>query len=112
MAILDTIREGVANPLVAFMAGVAVTWLLAWLYYRLSGRDLKRTADRLDKAVDEVARILEIESTGAKARRIRDEAGNPTGGVATTVTFIDSIAVSASIVGGELSAVDEPLPKR
>lgn len=69
------------NPVLATLTsifvGAAITWFVAWCYYKKAGDELKTEAALLRKANMAVVYMLEHPDADIEVRR--DDAGNPIG---------------------------------
>lgn len=63
--------------IISTLVGAAITWFVAWLYYKRAGTELKGEATLLRKA--NMAMVYMLEHPDAHIEVRRDDAGNPIG---------------------------------
>lgn len=63
----------VSHPLTSVLLGAAITWFVAWFYYKRAGDELRQEAALLQKASNLI--IYFLENPGADIQVQRDDAG-------------------------------------
>lgn len=89
----------IANPLFALLVGAAITWLVAWFYYKRAGDELRAEAKALHAATSAIAYLLEHPE--AKTEVQRDGEGRITGIIvyisgSASMSFTSSATLTAT----------------
>jgi len=96
-----------AATLISMVVGAAVTWLVAWLYYRRAGSELRVEAAELRRLVGIILRALEAADL---AKLSRDSEGRVIGVVLRggNVSFAgsSSFSIDGSVVKRESQQTD------
>jgi hypothetical protein len=68
---------GIGTTIISVVIGGAITWGVAWYYYKRAGDELRRESERLHRTTEIILRWLE--NGGAAVSVIRDNEGIPAG---------------------------------
>ena len=91
-----TILECVTHPLVALLLGSAITWVVAWWYYKRAGDELRIESKRLLQTSNLILAFME--NRAAVVAVDRDAEGMPTGLTVTASGASASISTASGSV--------------
>jgi hypothetical protein len=94
---LTALPSGTLGTVAGVMAGALISLVVARLYYRRAGEELRREAERLRRESEELhliaMRMLQSTSGGHRVEVLQDEQGRPTG-VGHHVSIHNSVEVA------------------
>jgi hypothetical protein len=87
-----------SEALISMTVGAAITWLVAWFYYKRAGDELREEAKALRSATDAILYIQQ--NPGAKVEVKRDEQGRVLG----LIVCVEGQASTTFLTRGVLSS--------